>query len=136
MDTVLLKLLRKRRSIRQFSPQQVESLKVDALIEAAVRTPTSRGRNPWEFIVVTEPELLIQLGSAKETFGKAASYEKVAKNARSWISYVSSEQDRLQQLEKSLQMADYTKSAVFVSSEEGAKKTMEDLASPGSVFIG
>jgi cell division transport system permease protein len=33
----------------------------------------------------------------------------------------------MQQLEKSLQMADYTKSAVFVSSEEGAKKTIEDL---------
>ncbi|GAK95965.1 cell divonision protein FtsX [Nonlabens tegetincola] len=33
----------------------------------------------------------------------------------------------MKQLETTLQMADYTKSAVFVSSEEGAKKTQESL---------
>jgi len=66
VKTTILDLLRKRRSIRQFTNQPVAAEKVDALIEAAVRTPTSRGRNPWEFIVVTDPELLEQLGSAKE----------------------------------------------------------------------
>ena len=66
IETTILDLLRKRRSIRQFTNQLVAAEKVDALIEAAVRTPTSRGRNPWEFIVVTDPELLEQLGSAKE----------------------------------------------------------------------
>jgi cell division transport system permease protein len=38
----------------------------------------------------------------------------------------------MQQLENTLQMADYTKSAVFVSSEEGAARTQEDL---GEDFI-
>ncbi len=38
----------------------------------------------------------------------------------------------MRQLEKTLQMADYTKNAVFVSSEEGAQKTKEDL---GEDFI-
>lgn len=38
----------------------------------------------------------------------------------------------MKQLENTLQMADYTKSAVFVSSEEGAKRTQEDL---GEDFI-
>lgn len=66
MDTSILKLLRKRRSIRQYAGQPIEAGKIDALIEAAVRTPTSRGRNPWEFIFVTDPELLKQLATAKE----------------------------------------------------------------------
>ncbi len=66
-ETVILDLLRKRRSIRKFTSQAVEADKVDILIEAAVRTPTSRGRNPWEFIVVTEADLLTQLGCAKES---------------------------------------------------------------------
>jgi nitroreductase len=66
MATQLLPLLRKRRSIRQFASTPVDFDKIDALIEAAVRTPTSRGRNPWEFIVVTEPQLLKQLGKAKQ----------------------------------------------------------------------
>jgi len=65
MTTTLLDLLRKRRSIRQFTKQAIEPEKIDALIEAAVRTPTSRGNNPWEFIVVTDPELLERLGKAK-----------------------------------------------------------------------
>jgi nitroreductase len=65
MTTTLLDLLRKRRSIRQFTKQAIESEKIDALIEAAVRTPTSRGNNPWEFIIVTDPEMLELLGKAK-----------------------------------------------------------------------
>lgn len=65
MEFHLLKLLRKRRSIRQFSSRPIESDKLEALIEAAVRSPTSRGRNPWEFIVVTDPSLLKRLASAK-----------------------------------------------------------------------
>jgi nitroreductase len=65
MDTNILKLLRKRRSIRKFTDQPVESDAIDVLIEAAVRTPTSRGRNPWDFIIVTDQDLLGNLGRAK-----------------------------------------------------------------------
>ena len=66
MNSVILDLLRKRRSIRKFQPQSVERDKIEALVEAAVRTPTSRGRNPWEFIVVNDQKLLQKLGIAKE----------------------------------------------------------------------
>lgn len=66
IDSTVLNLLRKRRSIRQFTSQSVEADKIDALIEAAVRTPSSRGRRPWDFVVVTDPELLKLLGKAKE----------------------------------------------------------------------
>jgi len=66
MNSAVLELLRKRRSIRKFLPHTVERDKIEALIEAAVRTPTSRGRNPWEFIVVNDQKLLEKLGSAKQ----------------------------------------------------------------------
>jgi nitroreductase len=66
MDTTLLSLLRKRRSIRRYKKRSIETNKIDKLIEAALRAPTSRGRNPWEFIVVTAPRLLVQLAAAKE----------------------------------------------------------------------
>ena len=66
MNSTVLKLLRKRRSIRHFLPRTVEPDKLEALVEAAVRTPTSRGRNPWQFIVVDDPQLLEQLGDAKQ----------------------------------------------------------------------
>lgn len=66
IDPLLLGLLRKRRSIRQFTKQAVEPAKIDLIVEAALRAPTSRNFRPWEFIVVTDPELLTQLGTAKQ----------------------------------------------------------------------
>ncbi len=72
---MLIELLRQRRSIRQFQEKEVEKEKVDALIESMLRSPSSRSLNPWEFIVVTEPELIAQLAQAKPhgaTFMKQA----------------------------------------------------------------
>jgi len=62
---MLLDLLRKRRSIRQFTEQLVEKAKIDALIETALRSPSSRSLNPWEFVVVTDPEIIAKLSKAK-----------------------------------------------------------------------
>lgn len=61
----MLEILQRRRSVRQFLPQPVERGKIDQLIEAALRAPSSRGRNPWEFVVVTEAERLRALSLAK-----------------------------------------------------------------------
>ena len=63
---MLIDILRQRRSIRQFQSTPVEPKKIDQLIEAALRAPSSRGRNPWEFIVVTDGNLLEKLGKAKQ----------------------------------------------------------------------
>jgi len=57
--------MQKRRSIRKFVKKPVEGEKIDILIEAALRSPSSRGFNPWEFIVVSEPGLLEKLSKAK-----------------------------------------------------------------------
>lgn len=62
---MFIDLLRARRSIRRFTSQPVEQEKLDVLLEAALRSPSSKGNTPWEFIVVTEPERLAQLAVAK-----------------------------------------------------------------------
>ena len=62
---MLLTLLEKRRSIRSFQDRPVETDKIDALIEAALRSPSSRAFYPWEFIVVTDSDLLNKLSRAK-----------------------------------------------------------------------
>ncbi len=61
----MLSLLQKRRSIRMFQDQPVETEKFDILIEALLRSPSSRGLNPWEFVAVTDPQLLEELSQAK-----------------------------------------------------------------------
>lgn len=65
-EAVMIDLLRKRRSIRAFTPEKVAEEKVEILIEALLRSPTSRGINPWEFVVVDDSELLAQLSASKE----------------------------------------------------------------------
>lgn len=58
-------LLRTRRSVRQFQNKPVEKEKIDLLIESMLRSPSSRGLSPWEFVVVTDPEILGGLAKAK-----------------------------------------------------------------------
>lgn len=62
---MFLQLIEKRRSIRRYQEKPVEKEKVDVLIEAALRSPSSRGFNPWEFVIVTDHRLLDQLSKAK-----------------------------------------------------------------------
>lgn len=58
-------LIEKRRSIRKFLDKPVETQKIDKIIEAALRAPSSRGYNPWEFIFVTDQTVLGQLSKSK-----------------------------------------------------------------------
>ena len=62
---MFIDLLRTRRSIRRFQEQPVEQEKIDILIEAMLRSPSSRGLNPWEFVVVTDKDTLVRLSQAK-----------------------------------------------------------------------
>lgn len=62
---MLLDILKKRRSIRQFEPKKVEQDKIDYMVESMLRSPSSRSLNPWEFIVVQDPATIDALSKAK-----------------------------------------------------------------------
>lgn len=62
---MFLSLLEKRRSIRSFQDKPVEDDKIESLIEAALRSPSSRAFYPWAFVVVTDPDLLDKLSRSK-----------------------------------------------------------------------
>lgn len=61
----MIELLRKRRSIRRFTAEKVSPDAIGLLAEAALRAPSSRGINPWEFIFVEDPGLIGRLSEAK-----------------------------------------------------------------------
>lgn len=63
---MFLSLVQKRRSTRRFQDKQVEADKIDVLIEAALRAPSSMGNRPWEFIVVEDRGLLGKLSVSKQ----------------------------------------------------------------------
>ena len=62
---MFLELLRKRRSIRQFENQPVRQEDVELLVEAMLRSPSSRSLNPWYFVVVTDKKLIEDLSQSK-----------------------------------------------------------------------
>ncbi|MCF8070358.1 MAG: nitroreductase family protein [Desulfobacterales bacterium] len=62
---MFINLLRNRRSVRNFQDKPVEKEMVDFLVEAMLRSPSSRDFKPWEFVVVSDREKIIQLSKAK-----------------------------------------------------------------------
>jgi nitroreductase len=62
---MFLSLAQNRRSIRRYLEKAVETKKIERLVEAALRAPSSRGFNPWEFVVVTDRGLLEKLSKSK-----------------------------------------------------------------------
>lgn len=61
----MFEVLRKRRSIRSFQGCAIEAEKIALLKEAALRSPSSRNREPWSFIFVDDKKILAALSTAK-----------------------------------------------------------------------
>lgn len=61
----MLELMRNRRSIRKFLDKPVEREKLDAILECALRSPSSRGRNPWKIWVISNKYALEKASKAK-----------------------------------------------------------------------
>ena len=62
----MIELLRNRRSIRKFTSEKITPEAIETIIEAALRAPSSRGKNPWEFILVDDPQILDKLSKSKQ----------------------------------------------------------------------
>ena len=62
---MFMELITNRRSIRRYTADKVEAEKIELLKEAALRAPSSRGVNPWEFVFITDRILLQKLSEAK-----------------------------------------------------------------------
>ena len=63
-----------RVSIRKYQPKPVEPEKITAILRAAMAAPSAGNQQPWEFYVVTNPELIEKLSTVSP-------YSGCAKNA-------------------------------------------------------
>lgn len=63
---MLFDLLKSRRSIRKFQDKEVEKEKLDTILKGALLSPSSRSIRPWEFIAVTDKEILQKLSKCKK----------------------------------------------------------------------
>jgi len=61
-----LDAMRRRRTVRDFSPEPVPLDIVDAAIAAAGSAPSGANRQPWKFVVVRDPDLKRRIREAAE----------------------------------------------------------------------
>lgn len=64
MNNTLEELMLKRRSVRKYKEQPVEKEKIDKLLHYAMSAPSAVNRQPWEFYVVTNKDMLQQICDA------------------------------------------------------------------------
>ena len=58
--------MRRRRTVRHFSPEPVAGAVIDACIEAAGTAPNGANRQPWHFVVVRDPDAKTRIREAAE----------------------------------------------------------------------
>jgi nitroreductase len=59
-----LDIIKKRRSVRSFRPEQIADADISAIIEAGMYAPSGRGDQSWYFTVVQNTALLQELSEA------------------------------------------------------------------------
>lgn len=57
-----MSLCLKRKSIRNYKPDSIEEDKIKALLKSAMQAPSAVNQQPWEFYVITNKDILDQLG--------------------------------------------------------------------------
>lgn len=61
----MIELLQNRRSIRKYLKRQIPSECIEKIIKAALMSPSSHNSKPWEFITVSNPDMLDLLSRSK-----------------------------------------------------------------------
>jgi nitroreductase len=61
----VLDLIKKRRSIREYTHEPISDADIQTLLEAAMAAPSANNSQPWEFIVVRKEDQRQQLAKMK-----------------------------------------------------------------------
>ncbi|MFA4889040.1 MAG: nitroreductase family protein [Candidatus Omnitrophota bacterium] len=64
MDAI--ELIKARRSIREYQDKPIAKEILEKIVDAARFAPTARNVQPWEFVVITKPEMLEKLAGLAE----------------------------------------------------------------------
>jgi nitroreductase len=59
-------LIKQRRSTRKFTEEPLAPEQVELILKAALMSPSSKSKNPWEFVVVEDSDMLKLLAGSKE----------------------------------------------------------------------
>lgn len=63
-------LIKNRRSTRKFTDEPLTPEQVESILKAALMSPASKSKNPWQFILVEDKDTLQKLSQCKEHASK------------------------------------------------------------------
>jgi nitroreductase len=64
--------IKQRASVRAFVPCEISEQELEQVVDAGRRAPSGYNRQPWQFIVVRDPEVLNQLGRIQKCIADAS----------------------------------------------------------------
>jgi len=74
--------IKARRNVRKYANRSITGPELDDILEAGRRSPSSQNTQPWDFILVTDPDQLMQLATvwigAGHVAGSAATVALIA----------------------------------------------------------
>lgn len=71
-------MLLRRHSIRRYTDQAIDGNDVKTILEAALLSPSSKSKRPWQFVVVEDKEMMQKLAVAKPAYAVSISNAKLA----------------------------------------------------------
>ncbi len=82
-----LEAIRKRRSVRRYTGDSIPREDLETIVDAGRLAATGSNQQPWDFIVVTEREMIGKLKVASQWMEKAAAIIAVVMNpsSRWWV---------------------------------------------------
>ena len=82
-----LEAIRKRRSVREYTGNAIPREDLENIVDAARLAPTGWNRQPWDFIVITDKEMIQKLKVASQWMEKAGAIIAVVldPSSRWWI---------------------------------------------------
>ncbi len=84
----VIEAIHQRRSVRDFTPKEVEREAVRKLLEAAVRAPSASNRQPWAFAVIQDRGVLAEYSAEiKASFPRSSENERFELQYREMLGF-------------------------------------------------
>jgi len=68
----VLRAIRRRRSARALEPVEIPREDLETIVDAGRLAPSGKNTQPWEFIVVTDPDTISRLAKVQGLVGQAS----------------------------------------------------------------
>lgn len=108
----VLKTIKSRRSVRQYSKEQIKDEELEKILESAIYAPTGHFDQPWHFTVIQNPYLINEISEGAKEVMKTMDVE--------WIAQMGAN--------KELNIFHHAPTAIIVSARKDAVTPIVDCA--------